>query len=96
MILLKPGLVEMSFSHQDFGTRSDKFIKSLHINGSHPNASITDRSSKERFLGCTMDIDTAAVGIPIVRLETIKPEDPGYDRITSRGIGSQHLASGLA
>src|SRR5262249_14941647 len=51
-----------------------------------PDASVTGLSSKEVFLGRSVNVDASMIRITSCLLKTAQPDDPADDRIPARGI----------
>ena len=68
------------------------FIKYLdNILRPHPDTAPTYRTSNRLLIRCSMNIDAPVPRIPVLRLQSIQPDNAGNNRIPSRRIHRQHF-----
>ena len=78
------------------GALSHDVIKPDDVARAHADTTIAGRGSDLSFLRRSVDVDVAAVGVLILRLEAAQPENPGHDRVPAGGIDRNDLARWLS
>ena len=62
----------------------------------HADTAVTDRLTDISLLRSPVDVDVSGVGILVLFLGALQPENTGNDRISSRGIWFQNLSGPLS
>ena len=78
------------------GADSHDVVQLYDIVRAHPDTSVTRRRTDFPFLRRAVDVNVPAERVRVLRFESTQPENPGYDRITTRRVGLDNFPGASA